>query len=89
MIKLVEASKRSGTVIRLRFSDGSWGDFDFSVFIQADTPMTRPLAEDKFFQQFFIEAGALAWPNGFDLSAASLQMRLAELGQLHRDVQAA
>ena len=36
-----------------------------------------------------IEAGALAWPNGFDLSAQSLYRRLEAAGELHHSAAAA
>jgi hypothetical protein len=51
--------------------------------------MTQPLADPAFFSRHFIEAGALAWPNGFDLSAQSLYERLRDSGELHRDAEAA
>jgi hypothetical protein len=89
MIKLIAVEPSAPRRLRLRFSDGAWGVFDFSGFIDADTVMTRPLADDAFFEKHFIEAGALAWPNGFDLSAASLYQRLDEAGELHRDANAA
>ena len=44
--------------------------------------MTKPLRDPAFFARHFIELGALVWPNGFDLSAASLHRTLAERGEL-------
>jgi hypothetical protein len=84
MIKLVAADLVNDHEIRLRFSDDSSGVFDFSPFIEANTQMTAPLRDPDFFRRFFLELGALAWPNGFDLSAQSLQRRLDEDGRLHR-----
>lgn len=89
MIKLIAVEPKDGFRLLLRFSDGAWGVFDFSGFVAADTEMTRPLADAAFFGSYFIEAGALAWPNGFDLSAGSLYRKLAEAGQLRRDAHAA
>jgi hypothetical protein len=66
----------------LRFSDGAWGVCDFSRYLEANTEMTAPLRDPQFFARHFIEAGALAWPNGFDLSADSLYRRLAQAGEL-------
>lgn len=77
MIKLTAVTHDGGHRLRLTFSDGSWGVFDFTTFIDADTPMTAPLGDAKFFASYFLELGALCWPNGFDLSAASLRRRLA------------
>ncbi len=83
MIKLIAIEPVGTTCLRLRFSDGSHGVLDFVSFIQARTEMTAPLADPAFFARCFIEAGALAWPNGFDLSASSLHRRLTDSGQLH------
>ena len=58
--------------------------FDFAAFVDAGTEMTLPLREPEFFARCFIELGALAWPNGFDLSAGSLHRRLEETGELRR-----
>jgi Protein of unknown function (DUF2442) len=89
MIRLVGIEPRGALTLWLRFSDGSAGSYDFSSFAAADTVMTRPLADPVFFARCFIEAGALAWPNGFDLSAASLHRQLQETGGLRRDPAAA
>jgi hypothetical protein len=89
MIKLIAIEVKPEAKVHLRFLDGSHGTYDFSHFLAANTVMTAPLRDHAFFQRCFIEAGALAWPNGFDLSAASLQRALAESGQLARDPTAA
>ncbi|WP_458071869.1 hypothetical protein [Rhodanobacter sp. BL-MT-08] len=51
--------------------------------------MTAPLSDPSFFSSYFIELGALAWPNGFDLSAESLHRRLQASGDVRHDVEAA
>ncbi|MCI1709984.1 MAG: DUF2442 domain-containing protein [Chiayiivirga sp.] len=89
MIKLIAIRPQGRNQLRLRFSDSSWGIYDFTPFIDANTEMTAPLSDPAYFSQCFIELGALAWPNGFDLSAESLYRRLDELGQLHREAEAA
>lgn len=89
MIKLIAIERRGGSRLLLRFSDSTSGVYDFAPFIQANTEMTSPLADPVFFSRCFIEAGALAWPNGFDLSASSLHRRLQESGDLNRDAAAA
>jgi hypothetical protein len=89
MIKIVAAEQINDHEIRLRFSDDSHGIFDFAPFIAAGTPMTGPLRDPDFFRRFYLEMGALAWPNGFDLSAASLQRKLDDDGRLDRSSAAA
>ncbi|WP_347260788.1 DUF2442 domain-containing protein [Rudaea sp.] len=89
MIKLVSIEPKADKRLLLRFSDGAWGVFDFSGYVEANTEMTAPLGEPAFFAKHFIEAGALAWPNGFDLSAESLYRKLRDAGELHRNAAAA
>ena len=88
MVKLTAIKPKGGAQILLRFSDGACGVYDFAPFIATDTEMTKPLSEPAFFVRHFIEAGALAWPNGFDLSAESLYRHLQVAGELHRDAAA-
>lgn len=89
MTKLIAVESQQDYRLRLTFSDGSWGVYDFAHFIDARTSMTEPLADPDFFARHFIEMGALCWPNGFGLSAASLQQRLEKDGALHRKQRAA
>lgn len=89
MIKLIAIERKEGASLLLRFSDGAWGVYDFSRYLNANTEMTTPLRDPAFFARCFIEAGALAWPNGFDLSAESLYRRLRDDGNLHRNAAAA
>lgn len=84
MIKLIAVEPKSGYKLLLRFSDGSWGVQDFTAYVERSTEMTAPLREPEFFARHFIELGALAWPNGFDLSPDSLHRRLQDTGELHR-----
>lgn len=89
MIKLKAFEPKGDYRLLLRFSDGTADIYDFATFIEANTEMTAPLRDHQAFAQYYIELGALAWPNGFDLSAESLHRRLHEAGTLHRDVEAA
>lgn len=82
MIKLIAAEHAAEYKLRLGFSDKTEGVLDLRPLVEAGTSMTEPLRDPAYFTRFFIEAGALAWPNGFDLSAGSLQARLREAGQL-------
>lgn len=89
MIKLIAIEPSRERCLLLRFSDGARGVFDFTPFVEAGTAMTEPLREPAFFSRAFIELGALAWPNGFELSAESLYRRLGEAGALQRGTAAA
>ena len=82
MIKITKAIFQADVEIRLQFSDGSFGIMDFSETIAKKTSLTQPLENSDFFQRFFIELGALCWPNGLEFSAASLYNKLEASGKL-------
>ncbi|MEO6800101.1 MAG: DUF2442 domain-containing protein [Rhodanobacter sp.] len=89
MIKLEAVGSKGDCRLLLGFSDGTAGVYDFAPFVEMATEMTAPLVDPVFFARHFIEFGALAWPNGFDLSAESLRRRLEDTGGLRRDAEAA
>ncbi len=84
MIKIIRAEYRQDKTIRVHFSDGMTGDYDLSTLIARDTVMVRPLNESEFFQNFFLELGALCWKNGFELSAGGIYEKLNSMGQLRK-----
>lgn len=73
MIRLTTVEPRPDYALLLTFSDGTCGVYDFAPIVAAGTDMTAPLADPAFFARYFIELGALTWPDGFDLSAATLR----------------
>ncbi len=83
LLRIIEAVPASDRIIRLRFSDGTFGDYDLARLIARGTEMVAPLADSAFFSSFAIELGALCWPNGFALSARGIQQRLQECNCLH------
>ena len=89
MIKLTAVEPKDSYQLLLHFSDGASGVYDFAPFIAADTEMTAPLRDPDFFAHYFIELGALAWPNGLDFSAGSLHQRLQNAGKLQRSIKTA
>ena len=84
MIKLVRIHAHGDATFELSFSDGSAAIWSAADLIARDTVLTAPLADPVYFTRAFIEAGALAWPNGLELSAESLHRRLDETGALRR-----
>ncbi len=84
MIKLVQVKPEGPMSLSLTFSDGSTAHWSAAYLIARDTVMTRPLVDPAYFARAFIEGGALAWPNGFELSAPSVHRRLDEAGALLR-----
>jgi Protein of unknown function (DUF2442) len=77
---VIKVEKLGGYRLRLRFSDGTEGERDFSDMIAEGDEMVEPLRDPGFFACVFIECGVLAWPNGFDLDSIALHMEMKELG---------
>jgi hypothetical protein len=84
MIELVRIRAAEDRALDLTFSDGSSGRWWADCVILRDTVLTRPLADPAYFRRAFIEAGALAWPNGLEFSAHSLHEKLDATGSLVR-----
>ncbi len=49
--------------------DGNTYKYDMSFILQRTGEMVLPLKDLVFFKRVFIESGALAWPNGYDIHA--------------------
>ncbi|HWT11522.1 MAG TPA: DUF2442 domain-containing protein [Allosphingosinicella sp.] len=84
MIELVRVEVSGERGLELVFSDGSAGRWSADAVIARDTVLTRPLRDSDYFARAFIDAGALAWPNGLEFSGHSLYAKLAEAGLLSR-----
>jgi hypothetical protein len=83
MIKIIQAQYVEKKVLRLCFSDSSYGDYDLQLLIDRKTELTLPLEDEVYFKQFFLELGALGWRNGLELSPSNIHRKLAEQQQLH------
>ena len=53
--------------LECQFDDGDWRVFDMSRILESAGPMAQPLLKKTFFAKAFIDAGAVTWPNGYDL----------------------
>jgi Protein of unknown function (DUF2442) len=85
MIDVVSMKPMGGYVLRVAFSDGSFGVHDFSSTTSRDGEMVRALKAPAFFARVFVELGALTWPNGFDLDPIALHDRMLAAGELNRE----
>ncbi|MBI5438297.1 MAG: DUF2442 domain-containing protein [Nitrosomonadales bacterium] len=72
IIKVIEARYLGDFQVALIFSDGKEGTFDGRVLLQRNGSLLEPLRSEIYFQRLFIDAGALCWPNGLELSPARL-----------------
>lgn len=54
----------------LRFRDDLIAEIDFEKWVKSASagPQLKPLADERYFKQVFIDHGVLTWPNGFDLA---------------------
>lgn len=80
MIKVLNARLADAFKIELEFSDHTHGVFDAGAYLATRSgPLLDPLREPGYLKRMFIDAGALCWPNGLEISPA----RLHELCNLH------
>ena len=84
MTKIVHATHRHDHVLEIEFSDGSVGDYDLAPLLAKDTELTRPLLDPVYLKRFFLDLGALCWPNGLELSPLAIHQRLEKAGALRR-----
>jgi hypothetical protein len=72
MIKLIEARYSNNFQIAFVFSDGKEGTFDGTILLKKTGSLLAPLRDESYFSKFFIDAGALCWPNGLEISPSRL-----------------
>ena len=72
MIKLTEARYQGEFQVALRFSDGKEGIFNGRELLKRSGPLLDRLRDENYFKRVFIDAGALSWPNGLELSPTRL-----------------
>jgi hypothetical protein len=73
MIKAIETRYRGDFQISLVFSDGAEGLLDGRDLLQRSGPLIEALRDESFFRRAFIDAGAVCWPNGLELSPTKLR----------------
>jgi hypothetical protein len=73
MIELIEARCEANFTSKLTFSDGTEGIFDGAALLKKNGPLLDALRTEAFFNRAFIDAGALCWPNGLELSPTRLR----------------
>ena len=75
--------------LKVWFTDGLAGEWDFSDLARERGPMVEPFKDPAYFGRVFIEMGALTWPNGFDWSPEALHADMAAAGVLSSETAAA
>jgi hypothetical protein len=83
MIKIVKLEIAGMHKLRLSFSDGRSGVWNgYPLLASKPTVLTMPLLQPAEFDRAFIEAGALAWPNGLEFAPWTLYSEMDESGLL-------
>ena len=70
---VTQAEYRGDFKIHLAFNDGTEAVVDFADWLEG--PIFDPVRDPRFFQRFFVEAGAIVWPNGADIAPETLYER--------------
>lgn len=68
--------------LKLQFTDGLAGEWDFSGLTADNRPVAQVFKDPAYFDQVFLDFGALTWPNGFDWSPEALHDDMLEAGAL-------
>ena len=73
MIKVLNARLLDAFRLELDFSDHTQGVFDAGAYLATRSgPLLDKLRDPAYFRRVFIDAGALCWPNGLELSPAQI-----------------
>ncbi len=62
--------------IKLKFADGIIGQVDLGFIFSKPKYLPSEIIKGGLFTKCFVESGALAWPNGFELCPDSIRMKL-------------
>lgn len=67
---VIAAEYRGRYSINLKFNDGVEQTIDFEQWLEG--PVFEPLKNVSYFQEFFLDGGTVAWPNGADIAPETL-----------------
>lgn len=73
-IKKVLNADQETFSVRLQFSDGSTSTVSLTKLFTKPKGLTAEILRGGMFEKCFVELGALAWPNGFELCPDALKM---------------
>lgn len=82
LVKIRKLQRLGDYRLKLWFSDGQTGEWDFSELARRGTPLTRAFEDRAYFDRVFLEYGALTWPNGYDWNPETLYAEMAAGGAL-------
>ncbi len=88
IVKIVEIDSESYRV-RLKYTDGFEGDVDLSDLFKSPKGLTLEIQRGNLFGHCFVESGALAWPNGFELCPDALRSQAKAVVRRKKNTKAA
>jgi hypothetical protein len=71
-IKRIEAVDAEAFGVRLRYRDGKVANVSLRDLFEHPKGLASEILRGDLFAQCFVEAGALAWPNGLELCPDAL-----------------
>ena len=79
-VKRIVACDAEHLTVTLEFTDGFQGVADLTSLFRKRGRRSLPLEilRGKLFARCFVESGALAWPNGYELCPDALRARIEE-----------
>ena len=78
-IKRIRKIYRDDFTVSLEFQDGFVGKVNLSpLFANRKKPLVAEILRGDIFGSCFVESGALAWPNGYELCPDSLRSWMAD-----------
>ena len=79
----VRRFKRLGAYrLKLWFTDGQSGNWDFSDLATRAGLMAEPFKDPTYFHRVFLEMGVPTWPNGCDIDPTNARRKLEAAGLL-------
>ncbi len=82
MLDITQAKYIDKFQIAVTFSDGATGIFDAAPLLANRGSLLVPLRDPEFFRAFFIDAGALCWRHGLELSPTRVRAEIEGAGGL-------
>ncbi|MBK7963550.1 MAG: DUF2442 domain-containing protein [Bdellovibrionales bacterium] len=73
--KIISADAESFR-IKIKYTDGQKGEVDLSFLFSKPKNLAVEIVKGQLFERCYVESGALAWPNGFELCPDALRMIL-------------
>ena len=82
---VIHAEYRGDFRICVTFNDGTAETIDFQQWLEG--PIFEPLKDPAYFRRFFVEGGAVAWPNGADIAPETLYEAVAHAKRSNKTLQ--